>query len=151
MTQRIAFQDVPEGYMDVLMKTGYYIKKSGLDPKLVELINFRVSQINGCAYCLDMHHKDLMVMGETEQRLYSLPAWRECPYYDDKERAVLAYAESLTHSHDADDDVFEALSAFFTKAQIANITLVIVTINTWNTLNKSFRTIPGGYKPGQYN
>jgi AhpD family alkylhydroperoxidase len=151
MTQRISFQDVPEGYMDVLMKVGYYIKKSGIDPKLVELINFRVSQINGCAYCLDMHHKDLIVMGETEQRLYSLPAWRECPYYDDKERAVLAYAESLTESRDADDTVFDALSAFFSKAQIANITLAVVTINTWNTLNKSFRTIPGGYKPGQYN
>jgi AhpD family alkylhydroperoxidase len=150
MKQRISFQDLPAGYFDVLMKTGFYVKKSGLDLKLLELLNYRVSQINGCGVCLDIHHKDLIVMGETEQRLYSLPAWKECPYYDEKERAVLAYAEALTQAHDADDEVFEALSAFFSKAQIAYITLAVTMINTWNTINKSFRTIPGGYTPGQY-
>ena len=91
MNQRIAFQELNPGYLDGLFKVSGYIKKAGPDHKLLALISYRVSQINGCAYCLDMHHKDAILLGETEQRLHSLPAWRECPYYSDKERAVLAY------------------------------------------------------------
>lgn len=135
--------------MEVLLKPGAYIRKSGLDPKLIALLDFRVSTINGCAYCLDMHFKDALAMGDSEQRLYSLAAWRECPYYSDKERAALAYAEAVTANH-VDDFVFEELKPFFSKQEIADLTLAIATINTWNRLNRAFRTVPGGYRVGQH-
>lgn len=149
MTARISFQDISRDFMGVLMKPTNYIHKSGLDPKLIELINFRVSTINGCAYCLDMHYKDAMALGETEQRLYSLAAWRDCPYYTEKERAALDFAEAVTANH-VEDEVFDALTPFFSKQEIADLTLAITTINTWNRLNHAFKTIPGGYKVGQF-
>src|SRR5689334_7791864 len=121
MEARIGFSDVTKGLFDGLFKTEMYLKKCGLDHKLLELIKCRVSQINGCAYCLDMHHKDATAMGESEQRLYSLPAWKECPYYSEPERAALAYAEAVTnlHQHGISDELFETLSQHFTKAEIA--------------------------------
>lgn len=149
MKARISFEETSKELMDVLLKPGIYIRKSGLDPKLIALIDFRVSTINGCAYCLDMHYKDAIAMGESEQRLYSLAAWRDCPYYSEKERAVLAYAEAVTANH-VDDEVFDALTGFFSKKEIADLTLAIATINTWNRLNHAFRTVPGGYKVGQH-
>ncbi|MCW3462016.1 carboxymuconolactone decarboxylase family protein [Chitinophaga nivalis] len=149
MTARILFQDTNKGFMDGLMKTEAYLKRSGIAPALQELIKFRVSQINGCAYCLDMHYKDAIHMGETEQRLYSLAAWRDAPFYTDAERAALAFAEVLTkaNSQDVEDDVYEALSQFFSKGDIADLALVVGQINTWNRINKTFRTVPGDYKP----
>jgi AhpD family alkylhydroperoxidase len=153
MEQRIAFTDVTKGLFDGLFKTEMYLKKSGLDLKLQELIKMRVSQINGCAYCIDMHWKDAIALGETEQRLYSLPAWKETPYYSDAERAALAYAEAVTKipQQDVSDEVYNELSKHYTKAQAADITMAIGSINTWNRLNIAFRTIPGDYKPGQFN
>jgi AhpD family alkylhydroperoxidase len=147
MSQRIAFNETPKGYFDGLFKTGAYLKK--LDQKLMGLVYTRVSQINGCGFCLDMHYKEAIHLGETEQRLYSLPAWRECPYYTEKERAVLAYAEAITANH-VDDEVFSELSSFYTKEEVADLTLAIVTVNTWNRLNEAFRTLPGTYKIGQF-
>jgi len=149
MKARIAFEETSKEFMDVLLKPGTYIRKSGLDPALVELIDFRVSTINGCAYCLDMHFKDAIARGESEQRLYSLAAWRDCPYYSDKERAALAYAEAVT-ANEVDDFVFEELKPFFSKKEIADLTFAIATINTWNRLNRAFRTVPGGYQVGQF-
>ncbi|HTI89299.1 MAG TPA: carboxymuconolactone decarboxylase family protein, partial [Puia sp.] len=108
-----------------------------------------VSTINGCAYCLDMHFKDAVARGESEQRLYSVAAWRDCPYYSDKERAALAYAEAVTAGN-VEDEVFDALTEFFSKKEIADLTLAVATINTWNRLNRAFRTVPGGYKVGQH-
>jgi AhpD family alkylhydroperoxidase len=153
MEQRIAFQDGNKGLLDGLFKIGMYLKQSGLDHKLQELIKTRASQINGCAYCLDMHWKDAIAQGETEQRLYSLSAWRECPYYTEAERAALAYTEAVTQipQTEVSDEVFNELSKHFNKAQIADITMAIVAINSWNRLNVAFRTIPGGYKPGMFN
>lgn len=153
MEQRIAFSDVTKGLFDGLFKTGMYLNKSGLDHKLQELIKYRVSQMNGCAYCLDMHHKDAIALGETEQRLYSLPAWQECPYYSNQERAALAYAEAITNmpKQDVSDELFETLTQFFNKAEIADLTMAIVSINSWNRLNKAWRTVPGNYKVGQFN
>ncbi|MFL5746813.1 MAG: carboxymuconolactone decarboxylase family protein [Niastella sp.] len=153
MEQRIAFQDGNKGLLDGLFKIGMYLKQSGLDHKLQELIKTRASQINGCAYCLDMHWKDAIAIGETEQRLYSLSAWRECPYYTDAERAALAYTEAVTKipQTEVTDEVFNELSKHFDKAQIADITMAILAINSWNRLNVAFRTIPGGYKPGMFN
>jgi AhpD family alkylhydroperoxidase len=153
MKARIEFADATKGILDGMFKTEMYLHKSGLDLKLLELIKYRVSQINGCAYCLDMHHKEAIALGETEQRLHSVSAWRECPYYTDKERAVLAYAEAVTnlHQHGLTDELFENLSQHFSKAEIADLTLAVANINSWNRLNISFRTVPGGYKVGQFN
>lgn len=153
MEQRIAFTDASKGIFDGLFKTEMHIKNSGLDHKLLELIKTRVSQINGCAYCLDMHWKDAIAMGETEQRLYSLPAWKECPYYSDAEKAALAYAEAVTKipQQEVTDEVFNTLSQHYNKAQIADLTLAITSINSWNRFNIAFRTTPGGYKVGMFN
>lgn len=153
MEPRIAFTDASKGLLDGLFKTEMYLKKSGIDHKLQELIKYRVSQINGCAYCLDMHHKEALALGETEQRLHSLAAWRECPYYDEKERTALAYAEAVTnlHQHGITDSLFNELSQHFSKAEIADLTLAIANINSWNRLNISFRPVPGDYKVGMFN
>jgi AhpD family alkylhydroperoxidase len=149
MKPRISFEDAPKGFMDGLLKTGSYIRKSGLDQKLLELVHYRASQINGCAYCLDMHHKDAIHLGETELRLHSLAAWKETPYYTDQEKAVLAYTEAVTNGT-VEDKVFEALTPFFSKSQIADLTLAVATVNSWNRLNIAFRTIPGNYQVGQF-
>lgn len=153
MEPRIAFTDATKGLFDGLFKTEMYLKKSGLDLKLQELLKYRVSQINGCAYCLDMHHKEAIALGETEQRLHSLAAWRECPYYSDRERAALAYAEAVTnlHQHGLTDTLFSALDQNFSKAEIADLTMAIANINSWNRLNIPWRTVPGNYKVGQFN
>ncbi|WP_291914285.1 carboxymuconolactone decarboxylase family protein [Chitinophaga sp. CB10] len=147
MEARIKFEDANKGAMDGLFKTGMYVKKSGLDPLLQELIKFRASQINDCAFCLDMHWKDAIHLGEDPQRLYSLSAWRECPYYSEAERAVLAYTEEAT-AMNVSDETFNNLAKHFSKAQIVDITLAVVTINSWNMLNRAFHTVPGGYVVG---
>src|SRR5215475_11215326 len=140
MEQRIGFQDVPKRYMSSLLGVSAYLHTSEVDVKLLDLIAYRVSQINGCAYCLDMHHKDAIHHGETEQRLHSLPAWRECPYYSDAERAALAMADSMTRESNVDDATYTDLEKYFTKAQIADLAFAISATNTWNRLNIAFRT-----------
>ena len=149
MTERISFQEISKGFMDGLFKTAGYLKKSGLDPKLAELINYRVSQINGCAYCLDMHSKDARANGETEQRLYGLDAWRETGYYSARERAALEWTESLTLVADTrvPDDVYERVREQFSEDELAHLSLAVVAINGWNRLNIAARTVPGGYVP----
>ncbi|HEY7545396.1 MAG TPA: carboxymuconolactone decarboxylase family protein, partial [Blastocatellia bacterium] len=120
-----------------------------LERSLLDLIYFRVSQINGCAYCLDMHSKDLRAAGETEQRLYLLNAWRESPFYTERERAALAWAEAvtlITEGH-VPDEVFKQARAQFSEEELANLTLAVVAINGWNRLNIAFRTVPGSYQP----
>jgi AhpD family alkylhydroperoxidase len=126
-----------------------YLNHSGLEKKLIHLIDLRVSQINGCAYCLDMHWKDLKVDGESDQRLYSLDAWRETPFYTDRERAALAWAEAVTlvsQTH-VPDDVFEEARKHFSEKELVDLTMAIVTINSWNRLSISFRVVPGTYQP----
>jgi AhpD family alkylhydroperoxidase len=124
--------------------------QSGLEKNLLELMFFRVSQINGCAFCLDMHSKDLRAAGETEQRLYLLEAWRESPFYSDRERAALAWAEAVTtlHNKEVPDDVYEQARAQFSEKELANLTLAVVAINGWNRFNIAFRTTPGTYEVG---
>jgi len=117
--------------------------------QLVDLVNYRVSQLNGCAFCLDMHSKDLRERGETEQRLYMISAWREMPQlYSERERAALAWAEAVTRLEDQDvaDAVYEAASAQFSEAELAQLTLAVVAINGWNRFNVAFRTPAGNYK-----
>jgi AhpD family alkylhydroperoxidase len=152
MTERINHQELPKGFLDGLMKSTLYLKNSSLDPKLLELLNYRVSQINGCAYCLDMHFQDAMKLGETPLRLHSVIVWSECPFYTEKEKAALAFAEALTNANqqDVDDKIFNTLSSFFTKDEIAHLTLAVIQINSWNRLNKTFKPIPGNYKPGMH-
>ncbi len=126
-----------------------YLAGSGLPPELLDLIRLRGSQINGCAYCIDMHTKDLRARGETEQRLYLLDAWRESPFYSDRERAALAWTEAVTRVTDGHvpDDVYEQVRGQFSESEIANLTLAAVSINSWNRLNIAFRTVPGSYQP----
>jgi AhpD family alkylhydroperoxidase len=150
MKERISFKEVPQEPMTALLSLGNYLKKTGLDEKLLALVEYRVSQLNGCAFCLDMHHKDAIHLGETEQRLHSLPAWRECPWFSDAERAVLAYTDSLTTKANVDDDIFVALASFFSNKEVVDLTFAIALTSTWNRLNKAFRTTPGTYQVGQF-
>jgi AhpD family alkylhydroperoxidase len=142
-------KDAPGG-VAAMLGVERYLHGSGLERSLLDLVSLRVSQINGCAFCIDMHWKDLRAAGETEQRLYSLDAWHESPYYMDRERAALAWAESVTLIRDghASDLVFESVRPYFTEKELADLTLAIATINTWNRLNIAARTEPGTYRPG---
>jgi len=126
-----------------------YVRRCGLDHNLLELIKLRASQINGCAWCMDMHSKELRAAGETEQRLYLLSAWRECPFYSERERAALAWTEALTRLTDGNvpDDVFALARGQFTEEELVKLTLAIVAINGANRINIAFRTVPGGYRP----
>jgi AhpD family alkylhydroperoxidase len=128
-----------------------YLFSSGLDHKLLHLIKMRASQINGCAYCIDMHSKDARAAGETEQRLYELDAWRETPFYTEKERAALEWTESVTlvsQTH-VPDEVFENLQQHFSEKEIVDLTLAVGMINLWNRLAISTRAVPGTYQARQ--
>ncbi|WP_353721267.1 carboxymuconolactone decarboxylase family protein [Dyadobacter sp. 676] len=152
MTQRINFQEKGQKALKAMYALGGYLAKSPIERRLLNLIYFRVSQINGCAFCLDMHSKDLRAEGETEQRLYLLNAWREAPFYSERERAALAYAEAVTvlEGHEVSDEIFEAVSAHFSEEEIIDLTLAITTINSYNRFNIAFRTEAGSYEPGQF-
>jgi len=125
-----------------------YVDSCGLERPLLELVKLRASQINGCAYCIDMHTKDARALGETEQRLYLLNAWRESPVYTERERAALEWAEAVTLVADTNvpDDVYGRATLQFKPDELANLTLAIATINSWNRLSIAFRTVPGAYK-----
>jgi AhpD family alkylhydroperoxidase len=137
-------------YQAMLALETYIRKSSGLEPSLLDLVRMRASQINGCAFCLDMHSKDARAGGETEQRLYCLPAWRETPFYTDRERAALAWTEAVTLVADGHvpDDVFEVARKHFSEEQLAHLTLAIVAINGWNRFSVAFRAVPAAYQPG---
>jgi AhpD family alkylhydroperoxidase len=126
-----------------------YVRRCGLDHKLLELVKLRASQINGCAWCMDMHSKELRAAGEDEQRLHLLGAWRECPFYSERERAALAWTEALTRLTDGNvpDDVFALARAQFSEEELVKLTLAIVAINGANRINVAFRTVPGSYRP----
>ena len=149
MEQRLDYSKVDPGAMKAMFGLSLYLAQCGLEPSLLDLMYFRVSQINGCAYCLDMHSKDLRAGGETEQRLYLLEAWRESPFYTERERAALAWAESVTLLKDKEvpDEMFEQARSQFSEAELVNLTLAVVMINGWNRLNIAFRTTPGSYQP----
>ncbi len=146
---RLSFGKVVPGAYRVMGDMERLVHESGLEPKLLELIKVRASQINGCAYCIDMHWKDARAAGETEQRLYSLDAWRETPFYSDRERAALAWTESLTllSQNDVSDELYEATRRHFSEEELVNLSMAIVAINSWNRLVVSFRTVPGTYQP----
>ena len=149
MQPRMEYQKVAPGVSQAMSQLQRYVSESGLEPILLELVKTRASQINGCAFCLDMHTKDARARGESEQRLYALSAWRETPFYTDRERAALAWTEAVTlvsETH-VPDDVYEQAREQFSEEELANLTLAIVAINGWNRLAISFRTVPGTYQP----
>ena len=152
MQQRINFLEKGYNAIRPLFSLGAYLAKSTVERSLLDLVHFRVSQINGCAYCLDMHSKDLRDEGETEQRLYMLDAWRESSCYSDRERAALAWAEAVTQvtiDH-VSDEVYEGARRQFSEAELIDLTMAVISINGWNRLNIAFRTPAGTYQVGQY-
>ncbi len=128
-----------------------YLAHGSIEHNLLHVLKLRVSQINGCAFCIDMHWKDARAAGETEQRLYGLDAWRESPYYTDRERAALAWAESLTlvSSTHVPDEVFAELQKHFSEQEIIDLVYAISIINAWNRIAISLRAVPGHYQPPQ--
>lgn len=149
MEQRINAFEKGQGAMKAMMGLEVYLAKSSIEHSLLHLIKFRVSQINGCAYCLDMHSKDLRAIGETEQRLYLLDAWREATFYTDRERAALAWAESLTKVTEGHvpDEVYEIARKQFSEEELIDLTLAVTTINAWNRISIAFRVEVGTYQP----
>lgn len=153
METRINILEKGQNALKALYPLGGYLAKSSLGKPLLDLIDFRVSQINGCAFCLDMHSKDLRAIGETEQRLYTLDAWREAPFYTERERAALAWAEAVTKltNGNVPDEVYETARKQFSEEELIDLTLAVTTINTYNRINIAFRPPVGTYKVGQFN
>lgn len=152
MSARINAYEKGKGAFKALFGLTAYLNSSSLEKNLIELIDYRISQINGCAYCLDMHSKDLRHGGETEQRIYLLSAWRETDLYTPRERAALGWAEAVTELKDREvsDEVFEAARKEFSEEELVDLTLAVTMINTWNRFNIAFRTPAGSYQPGQF-
>ncbi|MHB1935276.1 MAG: carboxymuconolactone decarboxylase family protein [Acidobacteriaceae bacterium] len=138
----------PEAFKAMVQMEGV-VRRSGIDPKLLELMKIRASQLNGCAYCIDMHTKDARFKGENEQRIYALDAWRETPFFTEKERAALAWTEAITNiqAGHAPDEVYDEFSQNFSEEEQVNLTLAITTINAWNRIAIGFRVVPGSYQP----
>jgi len=147
MQERINGARVAPGGYKAMLGLEQYLHESGLEEKLLLLIKLRASQINGCAYCIDMHWKDLRALGDTEQRLYGLDAWRESDYYTDQERAALEWTEAvtlITEGH-VPDEIYERVRKHFSEKELADVPLAIATINAWNRLSIASRVTPGRY------
>jgi AhpD family alkylhydroperoxidase len=152
MEPRIDYLKISRGIFEAMFGLEKYLRKSGLDENLMNLMKLRASQINGCAYCIDMHWKDCRAAGESEQRLYGLDAWQESPYYSDRERAALAWTEAVTNLHEGHvpDPIYDEVRRVFSEQEIADLTLTVCAINSWNRLNIAARTVPGNYQPKQF-
>lgn len=148
MEPRLDMQKAAPRALRAMAALESYARDSGIERPLLELVKLRASQINGCAYCIDMHTKDARAGGETEQRLYALTAWRETPFYTLRERAALAWTEAITligEDHAPDDD-YDEVRRFFTEEEVVNLTIAIIAINGWNRLAIGFRAVPGTYQ-----
>lgn len=151
MSSRLTHVEAGAGAYQAMLQLEHYVQNCGLEDSLLNLIKTRASQLNGCAYCLDMHTKDARAVGENEQRLYLLPAWREAPFYSERERAALEWTEAVTliaEDH-VPDEVYAAVHPHFSDEELVNLTLAISTINAWNRFAISFRSEPGTYQPQQ--
>jgi len=139
----------PDALKAVLQVSAYINNHSGLEPSLLNLVYLRASQINGCAWCIDMHTKDARALGETEQRLYEVSAWWDAPFYSDRERAALAWTEAVTRIADGrvTDEVYQEATKYFADKELVNLTLAITQINVWNRFNVAFRNVAGSYQP----
>ncbi|HXL23301.1 MAG TPA: carboxymuconolactone decarboxylase family protein [Candidatus Dormibacteraeota bacterium] len=148
MEARIDYRKHAPEALKAMLDLEKYIASSGLDHQLIHLLKMRASQINGCAFCIDMHAKDARALGETEQRLHELDAWRETPFYTDRERAALAWTEAVTNvaqTH-VPDEVYEEVRKQFSEKEIVDLTVVAAVINMWNRIAISTRAVPGHYK-----
>ncbi|AHF14389.1 carboxymuconolactone decarboxylase family protein [Niabella soli] len=152
MEPRLNVQEVGKKALASLYPLGKYLAQSTIEQQLLHLIYYRVSQINGCAFCLDMHSKDLRAAGETEQRLYVLDAWREAPFYSDRERAALAWAEALTKlkSTLVPDEIYEEAKKQFTDEELMDLTMGVIAINSYNRINIAFGAPVGTYQVGMF-
>lgn len=153
MKQRINYMKAAPEAFNIMLQFEEYAKTTGFDRKLVELIKIRASQINGCAFCLDMHTKDARSIGETEQRIYLLNAWRESPFYSDAERVVLELTEAVTSisANGVPDDLYNRVREHFDEKQYVDLIILINTINSWNRLSISMNNVPGSYQPAVQN
>ena len=149
METRLSYAKVVPGAYQAMAQLERYVRNCGLEDSLLELIKIRASQINGCAFCLDMHTKDARAAGESEQRIYLLSAWREAPFYSERERAALEWTEALTLIADnhVPDELYERVKSHFSDEELVNLTLAVNTINSWNRFAISFRSLPGTYQP----
>ncbi len=149
MKQRLDYSATAPDGIRILRQLERYLKKAGLEPALVELVKLRASQLNGCAYCIDMHTKDARSHGESEQRLYGITAWRETPFYSERERAALAWTETVTNISEsqATEEIYQQVNRHFTEKELVDLTLAVIAINSWNRLAISFRTPAGSYQP----
>jgi AhpD family alkylhydroperoxidase len=149
MHPRLEFNKVaPDALRAVLQVSAYINNHSGLEPALLNLVYLRASQINGCAWCIDMHTKDARALGETEQRLYEVSAWWDAPFYSDRERAALAWTEAVTRIADGrvTEEVYKEASKYFADKELVDLTLAITQINVWNRFNVAFRNVAGSYQ-----
>ena len=151
MTQRIDPSKVDPAAYRAVSGLEAYVRNSGLEHSLIELVKLRSSYINGCAYCVDMHSKDARAAGETEQRIYAVPVWRETPFFTPRERAALAFTEAVTliARDGVPDDVYEATREHFSEDEIVKLTVAVATINVWNRVAITFRSDVGSYQPAQ--
>lgn len=149
MSERLSYLRAKPGAFRAMRALQDYVNQSGLEPELLELVKLRASYTNGCAFCVDMHTKDARAAGETEQRLFGVPVWRETPYFTDRERAALAWTEAVTGVADVGvpDEVYREARVHFDEAQLVDLTMAIVAINGWNRLAVAFRTPVGVYQP----
>jgi AhpD family alkylhydroperoxidase len=148
MEPRLAYDKAAPGAFQAMLGLEKYLHGCGLEPALIHMVKLRASQINGCAYCIDMHWKDARALGESEMRLYSLDAWHESPCYSDRERAALEWTEALTNISEthAEDAIFEQVRPHFTDKELADLTFLIAAINAWNRIAISMRSVPGVYQ-----
>jgi AhpD family alkylhydroperoxidase len=152
MAHRIDVDKVAPGAVQAMRGLEDYVRSSGLEPSLLELVKLRASQMNGCAYCVDMHTKDARAQGETEQRLYAVAVWQEAPFFTERERAALAWTEAVTYvgyTH-VPDDVYQKARQHFSEKELVDLTIAVIAINGWNRLAVSFRKEAGTYQPGAH-
>lgn len=152
MSKRLNYSAASPAGFKAMLHLQQHVDQCGLEHSLLELVKMRASQINGCAYCIDMHSKDARAAGETEQRLYLLNAWRESPFYSERERAALAWTEALTlvSQGEVSDALYDQARQHFSDKELVDLSLAIVAINGWNRLAKPFQSEPGHYQPGQH-
>jgi AhpD family alkylhydroperoxidase len=149
MQARLDYGTVAPGAQEAMLGLEEYVHGAGLEPALLELVKIRASQLNGCAYCLDMHTKDARARGEKEQRLYAVAAWHEAPFFTERERAALAWTEAVTliGATRVPDAAYEAARRHFDEKALVDLTMAVIAINGWNRLAVAFRTVPGSYRP----
>jgi AhpD family alkylhydroperoxidase len=149
MQPRIDFAKLAPGAIQAMYGLERYVRQSGLEPQLLHLVKLRASQINGCAYCVDMHTKDARAGGESEQRLYAVVVWKEAPFFTERERAALAWTDAVTlvSRDQVPDEVYELVRKQFTEKELVDLTMAVVGINGWNRLAIGFRAVAGTYQP----